>query len=270
MLNSYNGLIALVGAGQMGGAILQGWLKMGLSPHRVVVFDPKPSVVMQEMLAQLNISLNPLSAKPDVLMLAVKPQMALEVMNDMRPYVGANTVVLSVMAGTTLAKMAGVFGENQPIVRTIPNTPASVGRGITAAFANSHVNETSRALCNTLLTSIGRVEWVEGEGLIDVATAVSGSGPAYVFLLAESLGKAGAAAGLPLDLSMRLARATVEGAGELLYKSPAIDASRLRENVTSPKGTTYAALEVLMGDEGLDALLKEAVAAATKRSRELA
>jgi len=172
------------------------------------------------------------------------------------------------MAGKTLRFLEGALG-NCAIVRSIPNTPAAVGRGITVAVPNAKVSEKQRALSHTLLSSVGAVEWVDDEGLIDAVTAVSGSGPAYVFLLAESLARAGAAAGLPADLAARLARATVSGSGELLHRSP-LDAATLRQNVTSPGGTTAAALGVLMAGDGLDPLMEKAVAAATKRSRELA
>ena len=151
----------------------------------------------------------------------------------------------------------------------MPNTPASIGRGITVAVANKRVDAAKKSLANDLLAAVGAVEWVADESLIDAVTAVSGSGPAYVFLLAESLAKAGVAAGLPSDLAMKLARETVAGAGELLHRSPQ-DAAKLRENVTSPGGTTAAALEILMGKEGLDPLLAKAIAAAAKRSRDLA
>jgi pyrroline-5-carboxylate reductase len=178
------------------------------------------------------------------------------------------TVAVSVMAGKTLRFLEGALGDCA-IVRSIPNTPAAVGRGITVATPNAKVSEAQQALSHTLLSSIGAVEWVDDEALIDAATAVSGSGPAYVFLLAETLGRAGAVAGLPADLAARLARATVAGSGELLHQSP-LDAATLRQNVTSPNGTTAAALAVLMAPDGIDPLMEKAVAAATKRSRELA
>jgi pyrroline-5-carboxylate reductase len=172
------------------------------------------------------------------------------------------------MAGPKLGFLRSALGD-LAIVRAMPNTPAAIGRGITVGVPNARVTADQRALADTLLRAVGAVEWVDDEGLIDAVTAVSGSGPAYVFLLAESLARAGAAAGLPADLSARLARATVSGAGELLHQS-ALDAATLRQNVTSPGGTTAAALGVLMAESGLDPLLEKAVAAATKRSRELA
>jgi len=177
--------------------------------------------------------------------------------------------VLSVAAGRTIASLARHFAPGTAIVRSIPNTPAAVGRGITAVFANAAATPAQRALCQRLLAAVGAVAWVEEERLIDAATAVSGSGPAYVFLLAECLAEAGRAAGLPAEIAMQLARATVAGAGELLHQSDLAPAN-LRQNVTSPKGTTAAALDVLMAADGLQPLLTRAVAAAERRARELA
>src|SRR5581483_10223980 len=169
----------------------------------------------------------------------------------------------------TLAFLEKAFSAGTAVVRAMPNLPASIGRGITVAVANRHVSKRQRELAGDLLAATGSVEWVEDEKLMDAVTAVSGSGPAYVFLLAEELAKAGAAAGLPAELAMKLARETVSSSGELLRRSP-LDPAKLRENVTSPGGTTAAALEILMGKEGLESLMKRAVAAATKRSRDLA
>ncbi|QCI63709.1 pyrroline-5-carboxylate reductase [Phreatobacter stygius] len=270
-LHAFNGHLVLVGAGQMGGALLAGWLKLGLAPQRVTVIDPKPPAAIRAVIDAHGIALDPPKpALADVLVLAIKPQMADEVMPLVKHLVGRTTVVVSVMAGKTIARMEQVFGQDAAVVRTIPNTPAAVGRGITGAAANRHVNEAQRVLVDNLLSAVGRVEWLEREDWIDVVTAVSGSGPAYVFLLAETLARAGAAAGLPEDLAARLARATVEGAGELLYRSPAVEPAVLRQNVTSPNGTTHAALQVLMAADGIGPVFEAAVAAATKRSRELA
>ena len=184
-----------------------------------------------------------------------------------KPYAGAATLVVSIMAGTTIASLGEVLGGH--VVRAMPNTPAAIGRGITVAVAAQDVSTAQRETADGLLRATGLVEWVTDEGLMDAVTAVSGSGPAYVFLLAEELARAGVAAGLPEALAMRLARETVSGAGELLHRSD-LDAATLRQNVTSPAGTTAAALEVLMGKDGLQSLLTRAVAAATKRSKELA
>jgi pyrroline-5-carboxylate reductase len=186
----------------------------------------------------------------------------------LKPLTRATTVAVSIMAGPKLGFLQGALGD-LAIVRAMPNTPAAIGRGITVAVPNALVSQDQRKIADTLLRAVGVVEWVNDEALIDAVTAVSGSGPAYVFLLAESLARAGTIAGLPADLAARLARATVSGAGELLHRSP-LDASTLRQNVTSPGGTTAAALSVLMTENGLDPLMEKAVSAATKRSRELA
>ncbi|MGE0753466.1 MAG: pyrroline-5-carboxylate reductase [Variibacter sp.] len=269
-LRDVAGTIVLVGAGNMGSAMLQGWLGLGLAPERVVILDPKPS---DALLARLDPAVRcnpPLDGLKDVaaLVLAVKPQVAPEVIPGLASLIGRDTVAISIMAGKTIAFMEqGLPGA--AAVRAMPNTPAAIGRGITVAVPNARVTDAQRRLTTRLLAACGKVEWVEDEALIDAVTAVSGSGPAYVFLMAESLARAGAAAGLPQDLAARLARETVAGAGELLHRSE-LEASKLRENVTSPAGTTAAALAVLMADDGLDPLLKTAVAAAARRSRELA
>jgi pyrroline-5-carboxylate reductase len=267
-LSNFTGTLVLVGAGKMGGAMLEGWLKLGLDPSRVAIKEPTPAPEIAALAAK-GVRINP-SAIDDasVILLAVKPQVAGEVVPPLKSLMRPNTVAVSVMAGKTIAFLEGALGGGA-VVRSIPNTPAAVGRGITAAVANTKVTEAQRTLAHTLLTSIGAVEWVDDEGLIDVATAVSGSGPAYVFLLAETLARAGEAAGLPADMAARLARATVAGSGELLHQSP-LDAATLRQNVTSPNGTTAAALSVLMAADGLGPLMEKAVAAAAKRSRELA
>jgi pyrroline-5-carboxylate reductase len=267
-LSNFTGTLVLVGAGKMGGAMLEGWLKLGLDPKRVAIKEPTPAPEIAALAAK-GVRINP-SAIDDasVILLAVKPQVADEVVPPLKSLMRPDTVAVSVMAGKTIAFLEGALGGGA-VVRSIPNTPAAVGRGITAAVANAKVTEAQRTLAHTLLTSIGAVEWVSDEGLIYVATAVSGSGPAYVFLLAETLARAGAAAGLPADMAARLARATVAGSGELLHQSP-LDAATLRQNVTSPNGTTAAALSVLMAADGLGPLMEKAVAAAAKRSRELA
>ena len=270
-LAAYAGHVVLVGAGQMGGALLRGWLKLGLPPARVTVVDPRPPANVQALIDASGIALDPVDpAVADVLVVAVKPQIADEVMPLVRNLVGPATVVVSVMAGKTIARLEDVFGHGTAVVRTIPNTPAAVGRGITGAAANAHVTPAQHRAVEALLSAVGRVEWLAREDWIDIVTAVSGSGPAYVFLLAETLAKAGVSAGLPPDLAARLARATVEGAGELMYRSPDVDPATLRQNVTSPNGTTHAALQVLMAGNGVDPLFVQAVAAAAKRSRELA
>jgi pyrroline-5-carboxylate reductase len=268
---TFDGLILLAGAGNMGGALLEGWLAQGLDPAKVRVQDPSPPAPVAERLARHGIRAEAVVADvvPAVIVLAVKPQVMDAVFPPLARLAGPDTVVMSVAAGRTIASFATHLAPGTAIVRTIPNTPAAVGRGVTAAVANAHVTARQRAMCDALLASVGAVRWLEDEALIDVATAVSGSGPAYVFYLAEVLAEAGRKAGLPGDVAMTLARWTVAGAGELLHRSD-LPAAELRRNVTSPNGTTHAALEVLTRDKGLAPLLDEAVAAAVRRARELA
>ena len=272
MIATLPGPLLLVGAGNMGGALLKGWLAGGLPASGVIVQDPAPPPAMADVLREHGITAQsraPAGGPAAVILLAVKPQIMEEVAGTLAAHAGPGTVVLSVAAGRTIASLGTHFPPLTAIVRSIPNTPASVGRGITAACCNAHVTPAQRALCDGLLRAVGDVVWVEDEGLIDTATAVSGSGPAYVFLLAECLAEAGRAAGLDAELARRLARATVAGAGELLHRSE-LDAAELRRNVTSPKGTTAAALEVLMAPDAMQAILTRAVAAAKRRAEELA
>jgi len=266
-LQNFSGTLVLVGAGKMGGAMLQGWLALGLDGKQIAIVEPKPSADIAPLRAR-GVRINPASLKDaSVIVIAIKPQDAAIVVPTLKPLAGAGTLAVSVMAGKTL----GFLDSALPcaVVRAMPNTPAAIGRGITVAVPNAKVTRDQRALADTLLGAVGAVEWVADESLLDAVTAVSGSGPAYVFLLAESLARAGAAAGLPADLAARLARATVAGSGELLHRSP-LDAATLRQNVASPGGTTAAALGVLMAADGLDPLMERAIAAAAKRSRELA
>jgi pyrroline-5-carboxylate reductase len=271
-LASVPGAVLLVGAGKMGGAMLEAWLARGLPPALVSVIDPAPPPQSGKVISARRIARDPqppLIATHAAIVIAVKPQTAPEIMPHVSRFVGRDTVVVSIMAGRTIGFLAKHLPKGTAIVRAMPNTPASIGRGITVAVANARVTAGARDLANALLSATGPVEWVKNERWLDAVTAVSGSGPAYVFLLAESLARAGAAVGLPKPLAARLARATVAGAGELLHRSD-LEPAKLRENVTSPGGTTAAALKVLTGKGGLDALLKKAVAAATRRSRELA
>lgn len=262
--------LVLVGAGNMGGAMLNGWLDAGLDPAAIVVVDPKASDAMSLRLASARVRLE--SAAPDglsagILVLAVKPQVMDQVVAGLGELVGQGTVTLSIAAGKTISYFEDRLGG--AIVRTIPNTPAMIGRGITGAVANAAVSEKAKAEIDRLLSVCGPVEWVEDEALIDAITAVSGSGPAYVFYLVECMAEAGRKCGLPADLAMRLARATVTGAGELMHQSPD-GAATLRQNVTSPNGTTAAALAVLMAEDGIQPLFDAALKAAADRSRELA
>jgi pyrroline-5-carboxylate reductase len=222
---------------------------------------------MAALLAEKAIASAPRQA-PDAMVLAVKPQIMNEVLAEVEPLAGPATTVLSIAAGRTISSIAAHFTNGTAFVRAMPNLAAEIGRGITAAYANAEVTPAGRELCDMLLRAAGDVAWIEDEGLIDAVTAVSGSGPAYVFHLAECLAEAGVAAGMPPGLALRLARATVTGAGELLHRS-CLSPAQLRENVTSPAGTTAAGLSILMGEPGLKALIRETVAAAARRSREL-
>jgi pyrroline-5-carboxylate reductase len=268
-LADLQGTIVLAGAGKMGGAMLAGWLAQGLDAHRVAVIEPYPSDEIKALTAngvRLNPALSDLGSVA-ALVVAVKPQMFREAGAPLRPIAGSSTLVVSIMAGMTIAAIGDVCGGH--VVRAMPNTPAAIGRGITVAVAAGNVSAAQRAVADALLRAIGAVEWTDDETLMDAVTAVSGSGPAYVFLLAEELARAGVEAGLPPELATKLARETVAGSGELLRRSD-FDSATLRQNVTSSGGTTAAALEVLMGRDGMQSLLTRAVAAATKRSRELA
>jgi pyrroline-5-carboxylate reductase len=269
-LRDFSGQLLLVGAGKMGSAMLDGWLRLGLDPNTVAVLEPLPSPQISA-LAQRGVRLNPdlhSLDTVDVAVLAVKPQIAAEAIAPLVPVFGPSTLVVSIMAGRTLRFLTEAVYKPCALVRAMPNTPAAIGRGITVAVA-LRARDEQRQLAHRLLSATGAVEWIDREILMDAVTAVSGSGPAYVFLLAEALAQAGIAAGLPAALAQRLARETIAGSGELLHRSP-LDAAALRENVTSPGGTTAAALAVLMGENGLAPLLRSAVAAATARSRELA
>ena len=267
-----SGTLVLVGAGKMGGAMLEGWLKGGADAARIVALDPAPPAEMKALLQRHGVRLNPpLSdiGDAEVIIIAVKPQ----VMEDVLPGIVAlnrsKPLILSIAAGKTIASFERHFGSEAAVIRTIPNTPAAVGRGITAMASNANVSPAQLELARTLLSAVGEVVTVGDEAMIDAVTAVSGSGPAYVFYLTECLAAAAEKVGLPAGLAMQLARATVAGSGELMRQS-GTEAATLRHNVTSPKGTTYAALQVLMAEDGLQPLFDRAIEAATKRSRELA
>jgi pyrroline-5-carboxylate reductase len=259
--------ILLLGGGKMGGAMLNGWRRAGLGPSYVL--DPGPAAAA---LASDGVTIVgepgaiPAGFKPDAVVLAVKPQMADIALPGIASFVGASLVV-SIMAGRTSAGIAKLTGASA-IVRAMPNTPAAIGQGFTAAFAGPGVSDGQRSLCDGLLQSIGEVAWVDEESQIDAITATSGSGPAYVFLLAELLEAAAIEQGLPPDLARRLARRTVAGSGALLAAGTD-DAAVMRQAVTSPGGTTQAALGVLMAPQAWPESLSRAVAAATARSREL-
>jgi pyrroline-5-carboxylate reductase len=233
------------------------------------VIEPHPSADVSALVTK-GIRLNPSPEEigaAATLVVALKPQTFPEAGAMLKFFMGPSTLVVSIMAGTTIASIAAACGGS--VVRAMPNTPAAIGRGITVAVAANNVSTVQRAVADALLRATGSVEWVDDENLMDAVTAVSGSGPAYIFLLAEELARAGVAAGLPQELATKLARETVAGSGELLHRSELASAT-LRQNVTSPGGTTAAALEVLMGPDGMASLLTRAVAAATRRSKELA
>jgi pyrroline-5-carboxylate reductase len=267
-----NGTLVLAGVGKMGGAMLEGWLKAGANPAKIVAIDPKPPQEIIDLLARAGIRHNPPIAEitdAEVIIIAVKPQ----VMDDVLPHLvvlkSSKPLILSVAAGKTIATFTTYFGADASIIRTMPNTPAAIGRGITAMSPNANVGPQQLALATALLASTGEVVTVENESMIDLVTAVSGSGPAYIFYLTECMAAAGEKIGLPPALAMQLARATVAGSGELMRQSGS-DAATLRQNVTSPNGTTYAALQVLMARDGMMSLLEKAITAAAERSKELA
>jgi pyrroline-5-carboxylate reductase len=265
--------LLLVGCGRMGGALLNGWLDSGYGAGSVVVVEPDDvAYARAEVPEGVRRCASPhdLSGafEPRAVIVAVKPQMMDEVIPSYRRFAEAGAVFLSVAAGKTIDYFEDALGRRTAVVRAMPNTPAAIGRGITAAIGNAFVLGEQRELCDSLLAAVGKVVWLHEEEQMDAVTAVSGSGPAYVFHLVEALAAAGAAAGLPEELALQLARETVSGSGELLRRSTD-SAGQLRQNVTSPAGTTAAALAILMGPQGLTELMTRAVAAATERSRQL-
>ncbi len=265
--------LVLVGAGKMGEAMLRGWLAAGLEPTRVAILEPAPSPRIVELAARLAIPLNPgLGAlkAPEVLFLAIKPQTLDAAASDIAPLAGAGTLVLSILAGKRIADLTTRLPNARAFVRVMSNTPAAVGHGASAAAATASTNPQQRQWAQNLMGAVGVFEWLADEALVDAVTALSGSGPAYIFALVEAMAEAGGKLGLPAELAMKLARATVEGAGELLHREPSVPAAKLRENVTSPGGTTAAALAVLRAPDGLAALMARAVVAAHGRARELA
>lgn len=270
---SVTGPLLLVGCGKMGGALLRGWLAGGLRPEETVVVEPQAAA--HPDIARLGVSVVaeaaalPAGFHPRIVVLAVKPQQIAAALPAYVGLAGPGTLFLSIIAGKTIAYFERQLGARAAIVRAMPNTPAAVGRGISVACANGAATAEQRETATALLAAVGEVAWVDDESLIDAVTAVSGGGPAYVFLLIECLAKAGVAAGLPEELAMRLARVTVSGAGELARQSDE-PAAVLRQNVTSPGGTTLEALKILMAPDGMEPLFIKAIAAATRRSRELA
>lgn len=259
--------LVLLGCGKMGSALLQGWLGRGVDARRVWVIDPKPSDWLKRSGVQLNA---PLPPAPAVALVAVKPQTMGEVLPEISALGNGRTVFVSIAAGTPIATFEQALGAHTPIIRTMPNTPAAIGRGITAMIGNAYADAAAMDLAEELMRAVGKVVRLDDEAQMDAVTAVSGSGPAYVFHLIEALAAAGTAEGLPPDMAMRLAQATVAGAGALAEGSGE-SAEQLRINVTSPAGTTAAGLAVLMDAEtGLPPLIRKTVAAAAARARELA
>ena len=258
--------LMLLGCGKMGSAMMAGWLEGGLPASSIWVQDPAPSDWVQAQGVHINQTWPP---KPAVVVVAVKPQMMGQALPDLAALGDGDTLFISIAAGTPISHFEMVLGTSTPIVRSMPNTPAAIGRGITALIGNNATGTDHMDLADALLSAGGQTVRFEGEAQMDAVTGVSGSGPAYVFHLIETLAAAGQAQGLPADLAMQLAKATVAGAGALADTSDETPA-QLRVNVTSPNGTTQAALEVLMDEaRGFPPLLKEAVAAATTRSKEL-
>jgi pyrroline-5-carboxylate reductase len=268
-----DGPLLLAGGGKMGGALIDGWIAHGLAASAIHVVEPneetRAALRERGVVTVSSLSELPADLVPEVVVLAVKPQVMDDVLPPYAQFVRPGTVFLSIAAGRTVASFARHLGDNAAIVRSIPNTPAAIGRGMTVLCANANVSVEQRAVCDTLLRGVGNTGWVEDEALMDAATAVAGSGPAYVFHMIESLAAAGVDAGLPAELAGRLAVTTVAGAGALAEESGE-DPGQLRRNVTSPGGTTEAALNVLMEGNALGDLFARAVAAATRRGRELA
>lgn len=260
--------VLLVGCGKMGSALLAGWIKQRVGgPFHVV--EPLPARRVRGARYYASADRLPRTLKPAAVAFAIKPQMFDAVVPPYRRFAESGAVMLSIAAGKTLGGMARLLGADAALVRAMPNTPAAIGRGMTVACAGPAVSRPARILCGKLLGAVGEIAWVEDEALLDPVTAVSGSGPAYVFLFIECLAEAAAAQGLSPQLARRLAIATVAGAGELARVAKHGPA-QLREAVTSPGGTTRAALDVLMAGNGFARLIRDAVAAATRRSRELA
>ena len=261
--------VLLVGCGRMGGAMLEGWMARGMERTDIVVVEPDPSRARAARERHgVNVADVPPDVRPATVVLAVKPQTIEEVADACGPVVGPETLVVSIVAGKTIPWFEGRLGARTAIVRTMPNTPAAIGRGITALVANRHVTPQGREAAGTLLAAVGETLWLDDESLLDAVTALSGGGPAYVFLLIETLTRAGVASGLPESVASRLALHTVAGAGELAMTADEAPAE-LRRNVTSPGGTTLEALKVLMAEDGLQPLFDRAIRAATNRSREL-
>ncbi|MDX2264254.1 MAG: pyrroline-5-carboxylate reductase [Hyphomicrobiales bacterium] len=259
--------IVLIGAGRMGGALLRGWLATGVSGADIAVIEPHPTPDLAALMHSNGVGSMP-APGAGVIVLAVKPQMMDAALDAHKSLFGEATVALSIAAGRTMASIEARVRAGLAVVRAMPNTPAEIGRAVTAAVSSADASDEQKARCHALLAAVGDVVWLADEAQMDAVTAISGSGPAYLFHFVECLTAAAVDLGLPADVAATLARATASGAGELLRQSPETPA-RLRENVTSPGGTTAAALAVLMAEPGLRDLLADAARAAALRAREL-
>jgi pyrroline-5-carboxylate reductase len=261
--------LLLAGAGKMGGALLRAWLDQGYDPRKIYVVEPHPAPDLVDLATAKGFALGFPARPPKILVLAIKPQTLDEAAACLLPHAAPDTLVISILAGKTIANISARLPPAKAIIRAMPNLAVEVGRGVTGLAASDAVTPAQRAIAGALFEAVGRVEWVTGEQLIDAVAAVSGSGPAYVFYLAECLAKAGTDLGLSHDAAARLARATIEGAGELLFRHVENTPAELRKSVTSPGGTTAAALEVLMAPDGLAPLIENALTAAKHRAGQL-
>ncbi len=262
--------LVLVGAGKMGGALALGWLDGGLEASSLAILEPNPSEEIKALVAR-GVAVNPSDpAPPDVLALAVKPQSLDAVAPQIAPLARDGTLVMSILAGKTISNLKARLPQARAVVRAMPNTPAAIGRGVTAAFASPEATAKQRRWSERLLSAVGAFHWLDDEAAINAVTAISGGGPAYVFALTEALAAAAQRLGLPPELAMSLARGTVEGAGELMRRESESSPAALRRNVTSPGGTTAAALAVLQGRGGLDELMARAATQACARAAEMA
>jgi len=271
---SVRGPLLLVGCGKMGGALLEGWLARGLDGREAYVVEPDPHLreALRErhgVIALAEPKMLPTELRPRAIVFAIKPQAMAAVLPAYETLAQSGAVVLSIAAGTVIARFEAAFGAGTPVARAMPNTPAAIGQGVSVLVANRHVGAAQKELCTALMAAVGTVHWIDDEELMHAITAMSGGGPAYLFLLIETLARAGVASGLPAELAWPLARGTIAGSGALAAQSDQ-PAEVLRQNVTSPGGTTQAALAVLMAEDGIQALFDRAIAAGARRSRELA
>jgi pyrroline-5-carboxylate reductase len=260
--------ILLIGAGRMGSALLKGWTQKKIARIEIVEPDPPPALKALAKSAHAKLHRDLPSIVPAACLVALKPQVLKTEAAALRPIANSGALMISIAAGTSIKSLTKAWGPKVRIVRAMPNIPGAIGRGITALYASPRCSAKDRALAENLLSALGETVWLKRETLIDAATAVSGSGPAYVFLLAEAMTEAAEAEGLPRDAAEKLARATIAGAGALLDADKR-DAAQLRRDVTSPGGTTEAALKILMAKGGFNALMSRAIAAARKRAEEL-